>query len=103
MKRLQAKFNVSELERRPEFTESGAGPSRASAIPPHMTTGTKPFPPVNIRPHHHDSPKTAPDPLLASSAQPEEESVLVDESFDAEFAGIDDVLFDEINTLGGNR
>ncbi|RXK39941.1 hypothetical protein M231_02736 [Tremella mesenterica] len=42
MKVPPAKFNVSDLERRPEFTEQGAGPSRPiSAIPPNIPQPTR--------------------------------------------------------------
>lgn len=93
----QAKFDVSELERRPEFTEAGAGPSRASAVPHHMTNGMKPPPPLNIRPQSSDSPSIIPATPLRSFLEFESGDVLVDESFDGEFGGMEDAFFDEVN------
>ncbi len=105
---IQAKFNVADLERRPEFTNAGAGPCRASAVPSHMTDGMKPPPPANNRPQNRESPTIAPGTPLRSVQEVDDGDVLVDESFEGEFVGMEEALFDEVDQsvsvgAGGSR
>ncbi|WVR04984.1 hypothetical protein IAU60_001996 [Kwoniella sp. DSM 27419] len=79
-----AKFNQSELERRPEFTPAGAhaGPSRA-AMP--VQPMPEPIRPVQAQPLH--APTVAPGtPLRSINEVPVD--AYMDESFDAEFLDI---------------
>jgi len=65
----QAKFNVDELERRPEFTPQGAparaaaGPQLASAVPQHVSGAMKP--PAPPPPRFNAAPERAETPLRA--------------------------------------
>ena len=80
----QAKFVVADLERRPEFAEAAAGPSRASSVPSHMTCGVRPPLPHGTRLQTSEMSAKMPQTPLHSVVDVEEEA-LADESFDGEF------------------
>ena len=75
----QAKFNHSELERRPEFAESAPGPSRPVAPPAPIAVQPIQLPP---RPISAGPPPVAPGTPLRSVLEAEETFI---EELDAEF------------------
>lgn len=82
-----------------EFTEAGAGPSRASAVPSHMNGGVKPPAPMDTHQPGHDVSTIVTETSMRSihAVSGDRGEVIADESFDAEFAEMEDVFFYEVD------
>jgi hypothetical protein len=86
----KAKFNSTDLERRPEFTDAGApGPARPTAIPSHMISNPRPAAPPPVQ-RNETPPVTGPGSPLTSI-----QDIDMEENYDLDEYGIDPEFFSD--------